>query len=69
MAKRSRAQRQRIVDMPATEHSAYQARRSARLARAGLFGSPQDAADAYAAKRDEDADIIERVYTTDRGDD
>jgi hypothetical protein len=65
---RSRRERQRIADMSSIEHAVYQARRSARLARSGLFGSPQEAADDYARRRDEDADIIERVYTPDRRD-
>jgi hypothetical protein len=66
MAARNRLLRRRIVDMPRDEYAAYQARRSARLARAGLFGAPQPAADDYARRREEDADLIERVYTRDR---
>lgn len=66
----SRASRRwkRIVDMTNTEHAAYQARRSARLARAGLFGSPQPAADEYARRREADALIYDRLAGRDRGD-
>jgi hypothetical protein len=59
---RKRLERLRIADLHGADYAVYQARRSARLARAGRFGKPQAAADHYADRRDIDATILIKVH-------
>lgn len=61
MSSRKR-RRIRHSEMPPVEHAIFHALESADLARRGLFGTPQEAADDYACRRENDAAILTRLY-------